>query len=193
MVRFILLFLFSFISATTFSQSRRGVTPPSKEYIAHLKAAKSHGIKNLKDKKVLDRYVSQGKLVKVKQRGYGYRLDKFTHSHPYLVPKANRALSEIAREFVKKSGQNFFVVTSLTRTKADQNRLRRVNVNASSNDSSHCFGAAIDISYIRFNHKRQVNTKLDKHLENVLKQFQKAGKIYFVKERVNRCYHIIIR
>src|SRR5690606_38775559 len=162
MVRFILLFLFSFISITTFSQSRRGVTPPSKEYITHLKAAKSHGIKNLKDKKVLDRYVSQGKLVKVKQRGYGYRLDKFTHSHPYLVPKANRVLSEIAREFVKKSGQNFFVVTSLTRTKADQNRLRRVNVNASSNDSSHCFGAAIDISYIRFNHKRQVNTKLDK-------------------------------
>lgn len=85
------------------------------------------------------------------------------------------------------------MVTSLTRTEADQNRLRRVNVNASSNDSSHCFGVAIDISYVRFNHKRQVNQALDKQLEHVLKDFQKADKIYFVKERVNRCYHIIVR
>ncbi|HLW62266.1 MAG TPA: DUF5715 family protein [Flavobacterium sp.] len=193
MVRFVFLFLLSILSFSVFSQSRRAVTPPTKEYTTHLNAAKAHGIKNLKDKKVLNKYVVQGKLVKVKQRGYGYRLDKFTHSHPYLVSKANRVLDEIAREFVRKSGQNFFVVTSLTRTQADQNRLRRVNVNASSNDSSHCFGAAIDISYIRFNHKRQVNHKLDKHLESVLKDFQKAGKIYFVKERVNRCYHIIVR
>lgn len=193
MLRYFLFFIISITSLSATSQNRRTVIPPTKEYVQYLNAAKAHGIKNLKDKKALDRYVSQGKLVKTKQRGYGYRLDKFTHSHPYLVPKANRVLAEIAREFVKKSGQNFFVVTSLTRTEADQNRLRRVNVNASSNDSSHCFGAAIDISYVRFNHNRQVNHKLDKHLEDVLKQFQKAGKIYFVKERVNSCYHIIVR
>ncbi|HUH25234.1 MAG TPA: DUF5715 family protein, partial [Flavobacterium sp.] len=144
MIRFVLFFLFIFLSFTVNSQTRRGVTPPTKEYVAHLKAAQSHGITHLKDKKTLDKYVSKGKLVKVKQKGYGYRLDKFTHSHPYLVPKSNRVLSGIAREFVKKSGQNFFVVTSLTRTEADQNRLRRVNTNASSNDSSHSFGAAID-------------------------------------------------
>ncbi len=94
---------------------------------------------------------------------------------------------------MKKSGQNFFVVTSLTRTEADQNRLRRVNVNASSNDSSHSFGSAIDISYVRFNHKKQPNQKLEKQLEDVLKQFQKSGKIYFVKERINKCFHIIVR
>src|SRR5690554_4374007 len=187
---FVILLLF--FTQILFAQ-KRTVIPPTKEYVTHLNAAKSHGIKSLKDKKALDKYVSQGKLVKVKQRRYGYRLDNFTHSHPYLVPKANRVLAEIARAFVKKTGQNFFVVTSLTRTEADQNRLRKVNVNASSNDSSHCFGAAIDISYVRFNHKRQVNQALDKQLEQVLKDFQKAGKIYFVKERVNRCYHIIVR
>lgn len=193
MVRYFLIFFISILSISTTSQNRRAVIPPTKEYVKHLNAAKAHGIKNLKDKSALNKYVAQGKLIKVKQRGYGYRLDNFTHSHPYLVPKANRVLAEIAREFVRKSGQNFFVVTSLTRTEADQNRLRRVNVNASSNDSSHCFGAAIDISYVRFNHKRQVNQALDKQLEQVLKDFQKAGKIYFVKERVNKCYHIIVR
>src|SRR5690554_1698234 len=68
MVRIFFVFLSLFLSVTTFSQARRGVTPPSKEYVAHLNAAKSHGIKNLKDKKALDRYVSQGKLVRVKQQ-----------------------------------------------------------------------------------------------------------------------------
>ena len=193
MVRFVLFLLIILFPYLIFSQNRKGVTPPTKEYVAHLKAAQSHGITHLKDKKVLNNYVSKGKLVKVKQRGYGYRLDNFTHSHPYLVSKANRTLSDIAREFVKKTGQNFFVVTSLTRTEADQNRLRRVNVNASSNDSSHSFGAAIDISYVRFNHKKQPNQKLEKQLEDVLKQFQKSGKIYFVKERINKCFHIIVR
>lgn len=108
MVRYFLILLFFIISISVTSQNRRAVIPPTKEYVKHLNAAKAHGIKNLKDKSDLNNYVAQGKLVKVKQRGYGYRLDNFTHSHPYLVPKANRVLAEIAREFVRRSGQNFF-------------------------------------------------------------------------------------
>lgn len=190
-MKFIILFIYLvplFISA-----QKRAVIPPTKEYIAHLDAAKSHGITHLKDKKAINNYVNKGKLVKVKQRGYGYRLDNFTHSHPYLVPRANNVLRNIARDFVKQTGQNFFVVTSLTRTESDQNRLRKVNVNASSNDSSHSFGAAIDISYARFNNHRGPNAKLEKQLEDVLKQYQRSGKIYFVKERIHKCFHIIVR
>jgi len=190
-MKFFYLFIILF-TQVGFAQ-KRAVIPPTKEYLAHLDAAKSHGIKHIKNKKALLDYANKGKLVKVKQRGYGYRLDNFTHSHPYLVPKANKVLAEIAREFVRQSGQNFFVVTSLTRTEEDQNRLRKVNVNASSNDSSHSFGAAIDISYARFNHRREMNPKLEKKLEDVLKEFQKQGKIYFVKERIHKCFHIIVR
>jgi len=185
----IIFVLFLFVFPTlSFAQ-----TKPSKEYLTHLKAAKSHNIGLVKDKTHLNKLVKQGKLVSLKQRGYGYRIDKLTHSHPYMVPKGRAVLNAIARDFVKVAGQNFFVVTSLTRTEADQKRLRRVNSNASSNDSSHCFGSAFDISYIRFNHKKQVNTKLEKKLESVLKQYQSQGKIYFVKERHSRCFHIIIR
>lgn len=147
----------------------------------------------IKDKKNLDKYVNNGKLVKVKQRGYGFRVADLTHSHSYLVPKGRDVVADIAREFVKRTGQNFFVVTSLTRTLDDQNRLRKVNSNASSNDSSHNFGAAFDISYVRFNHKMQTNTQLQNHLEDVLKLFVKTGKIYFVKESKMKCYHVIVR
>ncbi len=78
--------------------------------------------------------------------------------------------TSIASDFVKATGQNFFVVTSMTRTLHDQNRLRGINKNASSNDSSHNFGAAFDISYVRFNHKIRPDSKLEKELETSLKK-----------------------
>lgn len=168
-------------------------TKPSKEYLTHLNAAKNHDVGLVKDKTHLNKLVKQGKLVTIKQRGYGYRVDRLTHSHAYLVPKGRTVLNALANDFVKAAGQNFFVVTSLTRTEADQKRLRRVNSNASSNDSSHSYGGAIDISYVRFNHRLGTNSKLEKHLETVLKQYQSQGKIYFVKERHSRCFHIIVR
>lgn len=168
-------------------------TKPSKEYLTHLNAAKKHNVGLVKDKTHLNKLVKQGKLVGIKQRGYGYRVDRLTHSHAYLVPKGRTVLNALARDFVKAAGQNFFVVTSLTRTESDQKRLRRVNSNASSNDSSHSYGGALDISYVRFNHKLGANTKLEKHLETILKEYQRKGKIYFVKERHSRCFHIIVR
>lgn len=183
-----LFFTFAFVSA-----QKRNIIEPSVEYVAHLNAAKAHNVNLIKNKKQLNKFTSQGKLVKVKQRGYGYRIDHLTHSHPYLVPRGNSILKDIARDFVKETGQNFFVVTSMTRTEDDQNRLRKINPNASSNDSSHSYGSAIDISYVRFNNIKGPNSKLEKNLENILKQYEKAGKIYFVKERLMKCYHIIFR
>lgn len=182
--------LFFICSTLALSQNR---IKPSDEYVQHLNAAKSHKTGLIKTKKELNKLSDQGKLVQVKQRGYGYRIAKLTHSHAYLVPKAKNVLDQIAREFVVKTGQNFFVVTSMTRTESDQNRLRSVNTNASSNDSSHSYGSAIDISYVRFNNKLGNNAKLEKQLEAVLTNFQKQGKIYFVKEKNMKCFHIIIR
>ena len=61
------------------------------------------------------------------------------------------------------------------------------------NDSSHNFGAAFDISYVRFNHQLQHNKKLEKHLEDVLQSFVRAGKIFYVKENKIKCFHVIVR
>ena len=172
---------------------KRVIIEPSKEYIQHLNSAKSHNLELIKNDKHLNKYINQGKLVKIKQRGYGWRIGDLSHSHSYLVPKGRDILRSIANDFVKETGQNFFVVTSLTRTLSDQNRLRGVNSNASSNDSSHNYGAAFDISYVRFNQKIRTDSKLEKMLENVLKAYVRSGKIYYVKESKIKCFHIIVR
>lgn len=188
-------FLIAFFVSYSFIgyAQKRVVVEPSKEYVQHLNAAKSHKLDLIDGDKMLNKYINQGKLVKIKQRGYGWRVGDLTHSHSYLVPKGRDILSSIARDFVKTTGQNFFVVTSMTRTLHDQNRLRGINKNASSNDSSHNFGAAFDISYVRFNHKISSNAKLEKELEQILKTYVKLGKIYYVKESKIKCYHIIVR
>ena len=172
---------------------KRAVIEPSKEYIQHLNSAKSHNLELIKNDKHLNKYINQGSLVKIKQRGYGWRIGDLSHSHSYLVPKGRDVIRSIANDFVKETGQNFFVVTSLTRTLSDQNRLRGVNSNASSNDSSHNYGAAFDISYVRFNQKIRTDSKLEKMLENVLKAYVRSGKIYYVKESKIKCFHIIVR
>lgn len=187
-----LITLFTYCSFVGYAQERV-IIEPSKEYVQHLTAAKSHKIELIDGDKSLNKYINQGKLVKIKQRGYGWRVGDLTHSHSYLIPKGRDILSSIARDFVKTTGQNFFVVTSMTRTLHDQNRLRGINKNASSNDSSHNFGAAFDISYVRFNHKISSNSKLEQELEQILKSYAKMGKIYFVKESKIKCFHIIVR
>ena len=172
---------------------KRVIIEPSKEYIQHLNSAKSHNLELIKNDKHLNKYINQGKLVKIKQRGYGWRIGDLSHSHSYLVPKGRDVMRSIANDFVKETGQNFFVVTSLTRTLSDQNRLRGVNSNASSNDSSHNYGAAFDISYVRFNQKIRPDSKLENKLETILKSYVQSGKIYFVKEAKIKCFHIIVR
>lgn len=188
-------FLVTFFICCSFAglAQKRVVIEPSEEYIQHLNAAKSHKLELIDGDKKLNKYINQGKLVKIKQRGYGWRVGDLTHSHSYLVPKGRDILSSIARDFVKTTGQNFFVVTSMTRTLHDQNRLRGINKNASSNDSSHNFGAAFDISYVRFNHKIRPDSKLEKELEQILKTYVKMGKIFYVKESKIKCFHIIVR
>jgi len=188
-----LLAVLFYISFFYVSAQSRIIIEPSKEYVQHLDAAKSHKLELIKDKKQLEKYTNQGKLIRIAQRGYGWRIADLSHSHAFLIPKGKDVLRNIARDFVKTTGQNFFVVTSLTRTLQDQNRLRGVNSNASSNDSAHNFGAAFDISYIRFNHNVRIDSKLQNHLENILKSYVTTGKIYYVKESKSKCFHIIVR
>lgn len=189
-LKFLLLFLV--FAHFSLAQTTKPIAP-SEQYLQHLKAAKSHGIKLIQSKSELDKLVSKGKLVSIKKRGYGWRVANLSHSHAYLVPKGRSVVADIAREFVRQTGQNFFILTSLTRTSEDQNSLRKINVNASVFDSSHNFGAAFDISYVRFNHRLEENPKLEKKLEEVLRTFERQGRIYFVKEKKMKCFHVIVR
>jgi hypothetical protein len=165
---------------------------PTELYKPHLLASQNFGIKILENTKSVDKYIASGKFVKVKKKSRGYRLQALEYSRPYLVRKAKTTLENMANKFASET-KSFFVVSSVTRTLEDQCRLRKVNSNASLGISSHNYGAAFDISYVRFDHKLKVNSKLEKELEKVLEEYKNAGKIFYIKEKQQSCYHVTVR
>ncbi|WDF46570.1 DUF5715 family protein [Chryseobacterium sp. KACC 21268] len=165
---------------------------PSPVYKAHLLAAQNFGIDILESTKSVDKYIASGKFVKVKKKSRGYRLQALEYSRPYLVKKARATLESMSAKFATDT-KSFFVVSSVTRTLEDQCRLRKVNSNASLGISSHNYGAAFDISYVRFDHKLKVNTKLEKELEKVLEYYKNLGRIFYIKEKQQSCYHVTVR
>ena len=198
MVRSFILIIFSFvlgssyISATNEPSNKKPKKHEIKRtYKAHVVAAASHGVLPILNSKQLNSYVKKKKLSAAKCNK-GCTINKLTHSKAYLVPQANKVLNEIAKTFYAKT-KSSFTVTSLTRTIADQHRLRSVNSNATHGLSAHNFGASYDISYIRFNGKKAPNARLEKALEAVLAQYQRQGKIYYIKEKWQSCFHVTVR
>ena len=79
-----------------------------------------------------------------------YIVRDLTYSAPYVVPKVAELLDDLADKFqARTQSRTRFVVTSVLRTEEDVKKLRRVNINASTN-SCHCNATTIDISYARF-------------------------------------------
>jgi len=159
----------------------------------HHKAAQSYGIPVLKDRSDVKKHHSSGKLVTVKDND-GYKINKLHFSQPLLTPAAYDVLKEIGVSFVEKAGNNnYFVVTSLTRTSEDQERLRKININATKNISTHSYGSSFDISYVRFNKVKGQNSKLQNILEEILLNLREEKKIYIIVEKKIQCYHITVR
>ncbi|KFF23901.1 DUF5715 family protein [Chryseobacterium vrystaatense] len=166
---------------------------PTALYKPHLDASKSFGVKLLKDSKTVQKYITSGKFHKIKKTGKGYRVQKLDYSRAYMVAKAKATLEKMGSRFSKETKGHTFTVSSITRTLDDQCRLRRVNSNASLGISSHNYGNSFDISYIRFNDIVKYNPKMEAALEKVLKYYVNAGRIYYIKERQQSCYHITVR
>ncbi|KQR92027.1 hypothetical protein ASG01_13600 [Chryseobacterium sp. Leaf180] len=166
---------------------------PTALYKPHLIASKSFGIKLLSDTKTAEKYLNSGKFIRIPKKGKGYRVQNLDYSRAFLVTKAKNSLEKIGARFSKETGGNTFTVSSVTRTLEDQCRLRKVNSNASLGISSHNYGNSFDISYVRFNNKLQRNAKLEAALEKVLIYYQNAGRIFFIKEKYQSCFHITVR
>ncbi|ASW76534.1 hypothetical protein CJF12_18475 [Chryseobacterium piperi] len=166
---------------------------PTPLYKPHLDASKSFGVKLLKDTKAVQKYINSGKFHKIKKSGKGFRVQKLDYSRPYMVSKAKATLEKMAARFSKETKGHTFTVSSMTRTLEDQCRLRKVNSNASLGISSHNYGNSFDISYIRFNDVLKYNPKMEVALEKVLKYYANAGRIYYIKEKQQSCYHITVR
>lgn len=165
----------------------------TKEYDNHLIAGEKNGFGLIESEDHFGQLIQEKKLVLVSQ-GKGYRVEKLTHSYPYVTPRSKEILDKLGQSFQTLSQEgSFFTITSVTRTPEQQNSLRKRNRNATAGISSHSYGVSFDISYIRFNGKKGSNRSAQKNLESVLKDFQEANKIFFIKERKQSCYHITIR
>lgn len=130
-----------------------------------------------------------------------YVVDVLTHSSPYLVPKAAKLLDDIGSAFQDSlyvrgyDRRHRLIVTSVTRTQEDVQRLARHNVNATDN-SCHCYGTTIDITYVRFD-KPSNHVANDEKLQSLLMQsvrdMQRKGRCYVKYERKQNCLHITVR
>ncbi|AZA58535.1 DUF5715 family protein [Chryseobacterium shandongense] len=166
---------------------------PTLLYKPHLDASKSFGIKILKDSKAVQKYINNGKFHKISKSGKGYRVQKLDYSRAWMVSKGKLMLERIGTRFSKETKGNTFTVSSITRTLEDQCRLRKVNTNASLGISSHNYGNSFDISYVRFDGVLKNNSRLEAALEKVLKYYYNAGRIYYIKERQQSCFHITVK
>jgi hypothetical protein len=102
------------------------------------------------------------------------------YSSPLVTPDVVALLEEIGTRFHDRIADYGLPplrleVTSVLRTAADQQRLRRVNPNAARGESTHQFGTTIDIAYSSFRapHDPQVMLEtrgdawLDPHLRRI--------------------------
>lgn len=161
-------------------------------------AAKIYGLEPFDTREdVISLYEIQmdGQLAEVSTNSLYYVCPLY-YSSPFLVPKAERLLEDIAREFQKISGTNAkFAVTSLLRTKEDVKRLQKVNSNAITN-SCHCYGTTFDISYAMFIpdllHPKS-NAELRDALSEALYNLRADGRCYVKFESKQHCYHITVR
>jgi len=203
MRKFLYIILFAF-HQFVFSQESKKPLPcydlsqilkvePTVLYKPHLDASTSFNVNILKNTSQVQKYINKGKFQTVKKSGKGYRVQKLDYSRPYLVLKAKTTLEKIASRFSKETKGHTFTVSSITRTLEDQCRLRKVNTNASLGISSHNYGNSFDISYVRFNNQLKTNPKMEIALEKVLKYYADAGRIYYIKERQQSCFHITVR
>lgn len=167
----------------------------------HIEAANENGIGPLEAR--ADTALYMDKLVKIPSELDIYKVDKLTHSMPYLVPKAASLLSDIALNFrdsliSKKMPLYKPIVTSILRTNDDVKGLARRNGNASDN-SVHRYGTTFDIAWTRFDkvNSSDARTLDDGRLKAVLGQvlhdLRERDRCYIKHERKQSCFHITVR
>ena len=146
----------------------------------HLKAARQWGIQPVTSDELLEEQM--GKLDKIGSCRY-YQVDELTHSIPYLVPRAEKLLKTIGRNFQD----------SLSSKGLSSRKIIVTSVNASAN-SAHVYGTTFDVAYARYKGAEKEETdKLKSVLAEVLQDLRKQKKCYVRYEFKQGCFHITVR
>lgn len=167
----------------------------------HLEAAQRKGIEPMTERGDTAKFLSE--MVRLPMELDLYKIDKLTHSVPYLVDDASKLLVLISSNFrdslVRKKLPIYkLVVTSVTRSLDDVASLTKRNGNASHN-SAHCYGTTFDISWKRFLKRGPEGTndvstdRLKLILGEVLHDLRERDMCYVVHEKKQACFHITVR
>ena len=167
-----------------------------------LTAAQKYGVKPVADRAEAERRKKE--LVYIGSNPY-FHVDRLRNSIPYLVPRASVLLQDIGRNFfdslqVKGIPLHKIIVTSVLRSKADVEKLRNRNSNATQN-SCHLYGTTFDVCYNRYKTvqdpdgpaRRQVrNDTLKWVLSEVLNDIRLQKRCYVKYEVKQGCFHITV-
>lgn len=168
-----------------------------------LASAKKMGVKPVADRHAAENMKKD--LVYIASNPF-FHVDRLKSSIPYLVPEASVLLQDIGRNFfdslqVKGIPLHKIIVTSVLRTKADIEKLRGHNANATEN-SCHLYGTTFDVCYNRYKTvqdpdgpaRRQVrNDSLKWVLSEVLNDMRKNNRCWVKYEVKQGCFHITVR
>jgi uncharacterized protein YcbK (DUF882 family) len=160
-------------------------------------AADKHDLTRIKNRDQLRKFIDAGLLVLVDDTDAYVISDElgekdpkhrrlYKHARQYTKDFLDDLLSEAHRKFGSR-----YVVTSLVRTVDYQRKLCRSNGNAICGSrgwkrSSHLTGAAVDISYVGMSKKER------KWFRKELKRLQADGKIIYIREFSQACFHIMV-
>jgi hypothetical protein len=172
----------------------------------HLEVAKAKGLakplaSKAEHKADAKGFGSRHNLVEITDNEY-YEIPHLTNSLPYLQPKAEDFLDLLGEKFndrLEELGMtNYrFSVTSILRTVEDQKSLRKNNLNATANNSSHFYGRTFDISQTRFFERGNSTPVYSYRLRNLLLRelikLQEEGKCYVLLESQTKCIHVTVR
>ncbi|MDE7117562.1 MAG: hypothetical protein K2O61_02835 [Bacteroidaceae bacterium] len=169
-------------------------------------AATKNGIRPVRNRDEAEKLVKRHKLVNISHSPF-YKVDKLTHSIPYLVPQAQHLLNTICLNFidscvVKGLPVHLPIVTSVLRTTDDVSNLQKGNKNATDN-SCHCYGTTVDIAYNRFypltgsysseTELLRWDEPMKQVLSEVLFDLRKQQRCYVKYEKKQGCFHLTCR
>lgn len=158
-------------------------------------AAAQYNLTRLTDQDHLRQFIDAQILVQAPARGPGFTLDYRMGGHATKNRGLYRAARPYTKRFITRLGAQFaaafpgrrFTVTSLVRTCAYQERLRRHNRNAASCEkTSHTTGVTVDIRWL------ELRTAEKRWIEGVLVSLERQGLVQATKENGQAVYHVMV-
>lgn len=153
------------------------------------KRADADDLSRMKDVAMVRRFTNAGLLVPVPHQTNHYYTRYIPGKYRYLRPWSKLFLDRLSSQYHRRFGKKMRI-TSMVRTVALQNSLRKRNSNAASpygpKRSSHLTGATLDIS------KKGMTASEIRWMRQVLDSIKKKGYLYAVEEFNQPTFHIMV-